>query len=145
MDKYSYDMKLRKGTTFTNHLILQKAEAKYDPLIHTSDADKRRTHAENIAYYGHTYEYINVASLYHHARLKIFTQWDAPENPSFVFYSDKDSVLTCTDNGITINFSIQDINAFNGSILDYCLELCSDEHEVVVETVVCGKIFIQDM
>ena len=144
MNRYSYDINVKKGTTFNNHLILQKAIPKYDPSVHNNTADLQRTHAENIAYYGYTYEYIDVDSLYHHAELKIYEQLNSVYDPIFIKCSDKDNEIACTNTGITINLNVDFISELC-SIADsfnYSIELCIDEFNTKVEPVICGKIFL---
>lgn len=64
-----------RGTTFEIELVSQVKNFIFDPVVHNSPADLKRTHAENLEYYGFTYDYLNFASVYNSADLVVMPPW----------------------------------------------------------------------
>lgn len=69
------DLTIWRGTTFELELVTQVKKYTFDPAIHNSPADLKRTHLENLAHYGFVYEYVDFATLYAGATLEIFKPW----------------------------------------------------------------------
>lgn len=79
------DIVIRRGVSFELELIAQVKIQTYDPNTHIGPADLKRTHAENQAHYGFTYAYLDFASVYSNAELRIMKPWvkagQAPTKP----------------------------------------------------------------
>lgn len=69
------DLTFWRGTSFDLELISQVKVFVYDPTIHNGPADLKRTHLENLEHYGFVYEYIDFATKYDTAELKIVQPW----------------------------------------------------------------------
>jgi len=69
------DLLVWRGTSFELELISQVRNYLYDPAVHTGAADRKRTHAENLDYYGFEWEYVDFASLYVRAELVVVKPW----------------------------------------------------------------------
>ena len=92
------DIVIYRGTTFELELLSQIKVYIYEPSIHNSIADTKRTHAENMEFYGFIYQYINFLSLYTYANLNIIKPWirDGQNNSGPIFS------LNNTDGGIEL-------------------------------------------
>jgi len=69
------DIVFWRGTTFELELISQVKKFIYDPAIHNEISDLKRSHQENLEFYGYNYEYVDFASLYESARLIVTKPW----------------------------------------------------------------------
>lgn len=69
------DLLVWRGTSFETELVSQVKKFVYDPALHDSPADLRRSHAENLEYYGFVWEYVDFASLYDSASLIVLKPW----------------------------------------------------------------------
>jgi hypothetical protein len=69
------DITIWRGISFELELISQIKNFTYDPAIHTSTADLKRTHTQNLEYYGFVYEYIDFLTTYASAELIIRKPW----------------------------------------------------------------------
>lgn len=69
------DVLVWRGTSFELELVSQVKKYTYDPAIHIGAADLKRTHAENLEYYGYVWEYVDFATLYTKAELFVMKPW----------------------------------------------------------------------
>ena len=70
------DLLVWRGTSFELELVSQVKKYAFDPAIHNGPADLKRTHAENLEYYGYVWEYVDFNSLYTAASLIVLRPWD---------------------------------------------------------------------
>jgi hypothetical protein len=107
------DIEIWRGTTFELELVSQFKNYVYDPAVHYSNADKKRTHAENLEYYGFDYEYIDFASIYTRAELVIRKPWAAQTkagDPIFTLTTEPDGGLELTNKSIRIGIPAEVTN-----------------------------------
>ena len=64
-----------RGTSFELELVAQVKSYLFDPAVHNGPADLKRTHAENLEYYGFVWEYVDFAALYPEASLVVLHPW----------------------------------------------------------------------
>lgn len=69
------DLLVWRGTSFETELVSQVKKFTYDPALHNSPADLRRSHAENLEHYGFVWEYVDFATLYATASLVVRKPW----------------------------------------------------------------------
>jgi hypothetical protein len=69
------DITIYRGVTFERELISQVKTYAYDTAVHNLLVDKKRTHAENLKFYGFVYEYVDFLALYPIAELIINKPW----------------------------------------------------------------------
>jgi len=69
------DLLVWRGTSFELELVSQIKQYTYDPAIHNGAADLKRTHAENLEYYGYVWEYVDFSALYVAANLLVLRPW----------------------------------------------------------------------
>jgi len=69
------DLIFWRGTTFELELVSQVKKYVYDPAIHTGVSDLKRSHVENLEYYGYVYEYVDFSTLYDSGKLVITKPW----------------------------------------------------------------------
>jgi hypothetical protein len=76
------DLLIWRGTSFELELVSQIKNYIFDPDVHNAPADLRRTHAENLAHYGYTYDYVDFNTVYTAAELIVLPPWrqNASEN-----------------------------------------------------------------
>ena len=76
------DLLVWRGTSFELELVAQVKQYVYDPAVHTGAADLKRTHAENLEYYGYVWGYVDFATMYNTASLVVLRPWE--QNPNEV-------------------------------------------------------------
>lgn len=64
MNPNRLDIEILRGSDFELELIAQVKTYLYDPLTDTAPSDIRRSHQENLDFYGHTYVYIDFLADY---------------------------------------------------------------------------------
>lgn len=74
------DLLVWRGTSFEVELLSQVKNYLFDPAVHNGPADLKRTHTENLEYYGFVWEYVDFASLYTEATLVVVKPWDQNGN-----------------------------------------------------------------
>jgi hypothetical protein len=98
------DIIIWRGGTFELELVTQVKVYNYDPDTNTGPADLKRTHLENLEHYGFTYEYVDFATDYTNAELRIIKPWvksgQAPTTP--LMQLSKGDEITLTANSIKI-------------------------------------------
>ena len=82
MTPHKLDITINRGTSYELELISQIKKFTFDPEIHTTLMDKRRTHAENLEHYGFIYEYINFLETYTTAELIVRKPWAKDGQPT---------------------------------------------------------------
>lgn len=86
------DIEIVRGATIGREWITQRKAFVYDPAVHNDVADQKRTHAENLDYYGFTYEYIDFATDYASAELLVYRPYRNTSDKS----SAREPILTLT-------------------------------------------------
>ena len=115
MTSSQLDLMVRRGTTFELELVSQVKKYTYDPAVHNSAADLKRTHAENLEYYGFIYEYVDFATMYPTAVLEVVNPWqsEAPRSPLLTLTKEAGEI-ELTDKSVKIG-----ISAENTQLLDF--------------------------
>jgi hypothetical protein len=105
------DLLIWRGTSFEIELISQMKNYTYDPDIHTSAADLKRSYAENLKHYGFVYEYVDFATLYPEATLNIMKPWRQNSNevrkPLFEFSLENERI-ELTSKSVKLGISAAD-------------------------------------
>lgn len=73
---HKMDLLVWRGTSFELELVSQVKKFLFDHAIHNSQADMKRTHAENLALYGYVWEYVDFSALYTEANLVVMRPWE---------------------------------------------------------------------
>lgn len=68
------DLTIWRGASFIVEYTAQNKVYAYDPSVHTTLADRKRTHEENLVHYGHAFEYVNFFK-YTSAELIVIKPW----------------------------------------------------------------------
>jgi len=80
MIPYKLDLLVWRGTSFELELVSQAKKFVFDPAVHNGPADLKRTHAENLEYYGFVWEYVDFSSLYAQSSLVVLRPWQQNSN-----------------------------------------------------------------
>jgi len=95
MDPIQRDLVIWRGASFITEFITQNKVYTYDPPLETPTvADSKRSHAENLEFYGFTYEYVDFLSLYTSAALVIKRPWvrDGQSTEPLLILTTDDSI-----------------------------------------------------
>ena len=108
MDPIHKDLVIWRGASFITKYIAQNKVYNYDPPLATPTvADNKRTHAENLEFYGFTYEYVDFLADYDSAELIVVKPWvrDGQSTESILsLTTEKDDVtLTEIETIVTVN------------------------------------------
>jgi hypothetical protein len=76
MDPIHRDLIIWRGASFIAKYIAQNKVYTYDPpLLTPTIADNKRTHEENLEFYGFIYEYVDFIESYASAELVVIKPW----------------------------------------------------------------------
>jgi hypothetical protein len=104
------DLTIHRSTSFEIELISQVKNYIYDPAIHSGPADLKRTHAENLEYYGFVYAYVDFVNLYPIATLHIMKPWrqnNSEEREPLMELTLADGDIELTDKSVIIGISAE--------------------------------------
>lgn len=127
------DLQIWRGTTFELELISQVKNYIYDPDIHTGALDLKRTHAENLEFYGYTYEYADFSTIYADAVLTVLKPWrqnSKEERTSLLELSLADGDIELTTTGIKIGMSDEETKTLTFDSGSYELKLITPAGKV---------------
>jgi len=127
------DLLIWRGTSFEIELISQTKSYIYDPAINTSPADLKRSHSENLEYYGYTFEYVDFLTLYPTATLDIMKPWrqngDELRDPLFTL-SLLNGRIELTDKSVKLGISAADTQKLDFDSGVYKLLLTTTQGQV---------------
>lgn len=127
------DLTIWRGITFELELVSQVKNYTYDPAVHNKPADLKRTHAENLEYYGFTYEYVDFFTLYAGATLDIIKPWrsnQAADREPLLTLSTVDGTIELTSSSVKVGLAAEDTRE---------IEFDEGTHELLLTTV-AGKV-----
>lgn len=139
------DITIHRGTSFELELVSQIKSFVFDPDIHNSLADRKRTHAKNLEHYGFTYEYIDFASVYNNVELIVDKSWaKAGDNAKpIMVLSSLDDDLELTDKSVKIGISFEDTQKIEFDTGKYKLSLTSGVYpDEKIDNLIYGEITI---
>ena len=97
------DLEIWRGATFRRELVTQTKTFIYNPAVHTSAVDLKRSHEENLEFYGANFAYVDFLSTYVSAELAIVKAWDKLEqNTPLLILDDLVNNLILGAKSITI-------------------------------------------
>jgi hypothetical protein len=99
-----------KGCSFDIELVSQFKQYIYDPAIHDSLADHKRSYKENLEFYGFTYQFIDFVTIYDLAELRVYPSWQAKEVaiPEVIFkMTSGQKEIILTDKSIKLHLSAE--------------------------------------
>ena len=105
------DLLVWRGTSFEIELMSQVKNFVFDPAIHNGPADLKRTHAENLEYYGFVWEYVDFASLYTEASLVVLKPWvqnGSEEREPLLQLSSLTGEIELTNNSVKVGIDAID-------------------------------------
>ena len=105
------DLLVWRGTSFEIELMSQVKNFVFDPAIHNGPADLKRTHAENLEYYGFVWEYVDFASLYTEASLVVLKPWvqnGSEEREPLLQLSSLTGEIKLTNNSVKVGIDAID-------------------------------------
>ena len=117
-----------KGCSFNIELVSQIKNYAYDPAIHNSPADHKRSYKENLEFYGFTYQFIDFITLYSSGELRVYTSWKSKESstPDVIFSMDTDHAqIIFTDKSVKLHLSSDDTSKLEFTQGIYELDLSS--------------------
>lgn len=82
MKPRNVDIVMRRGVSFELELIAQVKVYNYDPTTNIGPADLKRTHADNQEHYGFVYAYVDFATVYTYAELRVIKPWVKAGQPA---------------------------------------------------------------
>jgi hypothetical protein len=94
-----------KGCSFNIEFVSQYKDYVYDPAIHDSVADHKRSYKENLEFYGFDYRFINFLALYDSAELRVYSSWDKTSGEPIFTMTSKDKQITFTDKSVKLHLS----------------------------------------
>lgn len=122
------DLTIWRGTSFELELVSQLKNYVYDPAVHNSPADLKRTHAENLEHYSYVYEYVDFATLYPTAILQIMRPWrqnGSEDREPLMELSLANGEIELTDQSVKIGISADETQEIDWDKGTYKLLLTS--------------------
>jgi hypothetical protein len=100
------NLEVWRGATLRLELVAQTKTYVYDPAIHNTLLDQKRSHEENLEFYGSTYAYIDFNSTYVSAELMVAKAWDKlNKNAPLLTLNDPATEIILGDRSVIILIS----------------------------------------
>ena len=134
-----------KGCSFDIEFVSQYKKYIYDPAIHDSVADHKRSYKENLEFYGFTYEFIDFLAMYDSAELRVYPSWktkyNSSDEPIFTLTTTAKQIVF-TNKSVKLHLSAKETAALDFTQGVYGLDLTIDFPQAtdVVDRLIFGDI-----